>query len=83
MLPLHPTDAYVLDRAPRFDQINGDHRNTQFISRNVALDSLPYDHIEPVTMSQQVTSPDIAIPSVEFGSGTVKSNDLNQNVANI
>jgi hypothetical protein len=71
LLPLYPTDTYVSDRATRFDQINGDLRNSDVVSRNVALNFRPLDHIEPVRMSQQIASPDIAIPSVESGSGTV------------
>jgi len=80
LIPIYSTDPYVLDRAPRFDQIQSDSRDTD--SRNVDLNSRPLDHIEFVAMNQQIASPDIAIPSVECGPGTVKSIDLNENVAN-
>lgn len=83
LIPLHTTDSYVSDRTPRLNQIKGDFRNREILSRNVAFDSQPLDHIEPIAMSQQIASPDIAIPSVECGSGTVKSTDLIQNLANI
>ena len=72
---MYSPDPYVLDRAPRFDQVQSDSRNTDVVSR-------PLDHIEFAAMNQQIASPDIAIPSVESGPGTVKSIDLNENVAN-
>lgn len=77
---MYSTDPYVSDRAPRFDPIQSDSRNAD--SRNVDLNSRPLDHIEFAAMNQQIASPDIAIPSVECGPGTVKSIDLSENVAN-
>jgi len=72
LMPLYPTDDYVLDRGTRSNRINGDLRNTEVDSRNVVLNSHSlHHHIEPLTISQQIASPDIAIPSVECGSGTV------------
>jgi hypothetical protein len=71
LIPLCPTEAYDSDRAARSNQINGELRNTEVDSRNVVFDSRSFHHIEPIAMGQQIASPDIAIPSVESGSGTV------------